>query len=168
MVSALGRYWPWLVGGPFLICIGSGLLFTITEDTSSAKLIGYQIVRLHFIVATFELLLTNHLLACSFSDLVSAPFFKTTSSLSKLIVRTRRTFPNALVSSHLLSSSAEPSELLCVCPFFFRSPPVLTVKFYTRRLLPPSSEPDYPLHSASLLLTLLSRLSATRSRYASS
>ncbi|KAM0753699.1 MFS general substrate transporter, partial [Meredithblackwellia eburnea MCA 4105] len=44
LVSALGRYQPWLVGGPFLICIGSGLLYTVTEHSSSAKVAGFQII----------------------------------------------------------------------------------------------------------------------------
>lgn len=44
MVSALGRYWYFLVFGPLLICVGGGLLYTIDEYTSNAKLIGYQII----------------------------------------------------------------------------------------------------------------------------
>ncbi|BGP12136.1 hypothetical protein JCM10213_004701 [Rhodosporidiobolus nylandii] len=44
IISATGRYWPFLVGAPTFTCIGSGLLYTITEHTSSSKLIGYQIL----------------------------------------------------------------------------------------------------------------------------
>ncbi|KAI5476421.1 MFS transporter, partial [Pseudohyphozyma bogoriensis] len=44
LVSATGRYWHFLVCGPFLICIGAGLLYTITEFDSSAKLTGFQII----------------------------------------------------------------------------------------------------------------------------
>lgn len=44
LVSHFGYYWPFLVGGPVFICIGSGLLYTIDEFTPNSKLIGYQIV----------------------------------------------------------------------------------------------------------------------------
>jgi len=44
LISALGYYWPFLVGGPIFICIGSGLLYTVRADSSSATLIGYQIL----------------------------------------------------------------------------------------------------------------------------
>lgn len=44
MVSHFGYYWPFLVGAPSLICIGGGLLYTITEFESSAKLVGYQLI----------------------------------------------------------------------------------------------------------------------------
>lgn len=44
LVSYWGYYWPFLVTFPVFMCIGSGLLYTVTADTSSAKLIGYQII----------------------------------------------------------------------------------------------------------------------------
>ncbi|KAI5480496.1 DUF221-domain-containing protein [Pseudohyphozyma bogoriensis] len=44
IVSKTGRYWYFLVTFPALACIGAGLLYTITPDTSSAKLIGFQIL----------------------------------------------------------------------------------------------------------------------------
>jgi MFS family permease len=39
-----GRYWPLLTSGPILAAIGSGLLYTVTVQTESPKLIGYQIL----------------------------------------------------------------------------------------------------------------------------
>jgi MFS family permease len=42
--SFTGRYTPYLIAGPVLYAIGGGLLFTIDEHTSNAKLIGYQIL----------------------------------------------------------------------------------------------------------------------------
>lgn len=45
LISTFGYYWPFLVFGPVFSCIGSGLLYTIDEHTSSAKIIGFQIVR---------------------------------------------------------------------------------------------------------------------------
>lgn len=44
LISTWGYYWPFLVCGPFFICIGSGLLYTVRADSSSATLIGYQIL----------------------------------------------------------------------------------------------------------------------------
>lgn len=44
LVSVLGYYWPWLVAGPLLIMVGAGLLYTVKETSSSAILIGYQIL----------------------------------------------------------------------------------------------------------------------------
>lgn len=44
-----GYYKPWLVFGPWLMIIGSALMYTINEDTSSAKLIGFQIVSIAFL-----------------------------------------------------------------------------------------------------------------------
>lgn len=46
IISKFGRYWPFLFGGPAISMIGSGLLYTIDENTPMSKLIGYQIVRL--------------------------------------------------------------------------------------------------------------------------
>ncbi|GAA6033655.1 hypothetical protein JCM8097_004368 [Rhodosporidiobolus ruineniae] len=44
IISALGRYWPFLVFAPIFSCIGSGLLYTVTEHSSTARLAGYQII----------------------------------------------------------------------------------------------------------------------------
>nr|CRX79083.1 hypothetical protein ls5930a1_00125 [Leucosporidium scottii] len=44
IVGIVGRYWPFLVAGPPLLAIGSGLLYTINENTSNANIIGYQIL----------------------------------------------------------------------------------------------------------------------------
>lgn len=44
VVTAFGRYKWILVFGPSFLCIGGGLLYTVDEHTSSAKLIGYQIL----------------------------------------------------------------------------------------------------------------------------
>jgi hypothetical protein len=44
LVSWLGYYKPWLVGGPLISCIGGGLLYTIIPSTSTAQLVGYQIL----------------------------------------------------------------------------------------------------------------------------
>ncbi|BGP04230.1 hypothetical protein JCM10049v2_000028 [Rhodotorula toruloides] len=44
LISTFGYYWPFLVFGPIFSCIGSGLLYTVDEHTSSAKLIGFQII----------------------------------------------------------------------------------------------------------------------------
>lgn len=43
-VSTLGNYYYFMVFSPWLISIGAGLLFTVDESTSNAKLIGYQIL----------------------------------------------------------------------------------------------------------------------------
>lgn len=44
IVSATGRYIHILIGGPTLICVGGGLLFTVDESTSFARMLGYQII----------------------------------------------------------------------------------------------------------------------------
>ncbi|KAJ7737370.1 ABC transporter [Mycena metata] len=44
IVSRWGYYWPFLVGSPILLAIGSGLLYTLNATTSAAKLIGFQIL----------------------------------------------------------------------------------------------------------------------------
>ncbi|GAA5909666.1 hypothetical protein JCM5296_006726 [Sporobolomyces johnsonii] len=44
LVSYNGRYWYFLVAAPAFICIGSGLLYTITVDSTSARVAGYQIL----------------------------------------------------------------------------------------------------------------------------
>jgi len=44
LISKFGYYYPFLVAGPFFLAVGSGLLFTLSVTTSSAKIIGYQIL----------------------------------------------------------------------------------------------------------------------------
>ncbi|KAJ7737380.1 ABC transporter [Mycena metata] len=44
IVGRWGYYWPFLVGSPIFLAIGSGLLYTLNETTSSAKLVGFQIL----------------------------------------------------------------------------------------------------------------------------
>ncbi|KAK7039729.1 major facilitator transporter-like protein [Favolaschia claudopus] len=44
IVGKTGHVWPFLVVGPIILAIGSGLLHTLTPTTSSAKLIGFQIL----------------------------------------------------------------------------------------------------------------------------
>ena len=44
IVTGTGRYWHILLFSPALICVGAGLLFSISAETSSAKLIGFQII----------------------------------------------------------------------------------------------------------------------------
>lgn len=44
IVTAFGRYKWILVFGPWCLCIGGGLLYTVDQTTSTAKLIGYQII----------------------------------------------------------------------------------------------------------------------------
>ena len=44
IISQVGYYWPFLVLGPLITPIGGGLLYTVDVHTSSAKLIGYQIL----------------------------------------------------------------------------------------------------------------------------
>jgi MFS family permease len=44
VIAKTGRYWPWLLLSPILFSVGAGLLFTITEHTSTAKLVGFQII----------------------------------------------------------------------------------------------------------------------------
>ncbi|KAH7886722.1 ABC transporter [Phlebopus sp. FC_14] len=43
-IARTGHYWTVLVMGPALCCVAGGLLSTITETMSNAKLIGYQIL----------------------------------------------------------------------------------------------------------------------------
>jgi MFS family permease len=43
-VSLTGNYWLFLVFGPWLTCIGGGLLYTLHEASSNAQYIGYQII----------------------------------------------------------------------------------------------------------------------------
>ncbi|KAJ7710154.1 major facilitator superfamily domain-containing protein [Mycena metata] len=44
LVGRFGYYWPFLVGATVFLAIGSGLLYTIDTNTSSANLIGFQIL----------------------------------------------------------------------------------------------------------------------------
>jgi len=44
IIRATGRYKPFLIGSPWFAAIAGGLFYTVTVDTSNAKLIGYQII----------------------------------------------------------------------------------------------------------------------------
>ncbi|KAJ7627025.1 ABC transporter [Roridomyces roridus] len=44
VVGATGYYFPFLVGAPFFLAVGSGLLYTLNTDSSSARIIGFQIL----------------------------------------------------------------------------------------------------------------------------
>ncbi|KAF8142681.1 ABC transporter [Mycena galopus ATCC 62051] len=44
IVSRIGYYWPFLIVAPVFLAIGSGLLYTISLSTSSAQIIGFQIL----------------------------------------------------------------------------------------------------------------------------
>ncbi|KAF8129836.1 major facilitator superfamily domain-containing protein [Boletus edulis] len=44
ILSRTGHYWSILVCGPMFCCVSGGLFFTVTENTSSTKLIIYQIL----------------------------------------------------------------------------------------------------------------------------
>ncbi|KAJ7136671.1 major facilitator superfamily domain-containing protein [Mycena epipterygia] len=44
IVGKLGYYWHFLVVSPILLAVGSGLLYTLNPTTSSAKIIGFQIL----------------------------------------------------------------------------------------------------------------------------
>ena len=44
VITFTGRYWWWLVISPLIGSVGAGLLFSIDERTSGAKLIGYQLL----------------------------------------------------------------------------------------------------------------------------
>jgi hypothetical protein len=43
IVSLTGNYWNFLVFGPWLLCVGAGLLYTLRETSSNGKYIGYQV-----------------------------------------------------------------------------------------------------------------------------
>jgi MFS family permease len=43
-ITKSGRYWPFLLISPLLLSVGGGLLYTVTVDTSNARLIGFQIL----------------------------------------------------------------------------------------------------------------------------
>ncbi|KAJ7032294.1 ABC transporter, partial [Mycena alexandri] len=44
LVGRFGYYWPFLITATVFLAIGSGLLYTINTNTSSANLIGFQIL----------------------------------------------------------------------------------------------------------------------------
>ena len=44
IMSYTKRYWHWGPTSPIFLAIGGGLLFTVNINTSSARLIGYQII----------------------------------------------------------------------------------------------------------------------------
>ncbi|KAJ7143873.1 major facilitator superfamily domain-containing protein [Mycena epipterygia] len=44
LVSRFGYYYPFLVGAPVFLSVGSGLLYAISVSTSSVQLAGYQIL----------------------------------------------------------------------------------------------------------------------------
>ncbi|KAJ7269948.1 putative transporter [Mycena rebaudengoi] len=44
IVAKTGYYWPFLAVAPVFLAVGSGLLYTLNASTSSAKLVGFQIL----------------------------------------------------------------------------------------------------------------------------
>ncbi|CAE6512389.1 unnamed protein product [Rhizoctonia solani] len=44
VINTTGRYWPFLLGSPLLISVGSGLLYTLDMNSGSGKEIGFQIL----------------------------------------------------------------------------------------------------------------------------
>ncbi|KZP04167.1 MFS general substrate transporter [Athelia psychrophila] len=44
VVGRFGHYWPFLVAAPVFLALGSGLLYTLTPHTSSATVVGFQIL----------------------------------------------------------------------------------------------------------------------------
>ncbi|KAF7364979.1 Major facilitator transporter-like protein [Mycena venus] len=44
IVGRTGRYWFFLVGAPCFLAVGSGLLYTLNASSSSAKIVGFQIL----------------------------------------------------------------------------------------------------------------------------
>ncbi|KAJ7137537.1 ABC transporter [Mycena crocata] len=44
LVGRFGYYWPFLVVAPVFLAVGSGMLYTLNTSTTSAKLIGFQIL----------------------------------------------------------------------------------------------------------------------------
>ncbi|KAJ3931551.1 MAG: ABC transporter [Lentinula lateritia] len=44
LVGKFGYYWPFLVCAPVFLAVGSGLLYTVSPTTTSAQLIGFQIL----------------------------------------------------------------------------------------------------------------------------
>ncbi|OLL26095.1 putative HC-toxin efflux carrier TOXA [Neolecta irregularis DAH-3] len=44
VISATGHYWPFLIFGPLIVAIGAGLMYTFSYISTTAQLIGYQII----------------------------------------------------------------------------------------------------------------------------
>ncbi|KAJ7168875.1 ABC transporter [Mycena filopes] len=44
LVGKFGYYWPFLLGAPVFLAVGSGLLYTLDTTTSAASIIGFQIL----------------------------------------------------------------------------------------------------------------------------
>ncbi|KAJ6577048.1 transporter [Mycena vulgaris] len=44
LVGKFGYYWPFLLCAPLFLAVGSGLLYTLNTGTSSAKIVGFQIL----------------------------------------------------------------------------------------------------------------------------
>jgi hypothetical protein len=43
VVSTQGNYWYFMVFGPWILCVGAGLLYTLRETSSDGMYIGYQV-----------------------------------------------------------------------------------------------------------------------------
>jgi hypothetical protein len=44
VINATGHFWPFILGSPLLISIGTGLLYTLDANSGSGKETGYQII----------------------------------------------------------------------------------------------------------------------------
>ncbi|KAH8820291.1 major facilitator superfamily domain-containing protein [Xylogone sp. PMI_703] len=44
ILSSYGYYMPWYLGGGIMVVIGSALLYTVDQDTSTAKIYGYCVI----------------------------------------------------------------------------------------------------------------------------
>ncbi|CAK5270693.1 unnamed protein product [Mycena citricolor] len=44
LVGRFGYYWPFILSAPVFLALGSGLLYTLNSGTSSAKIVGFQIL----------------------------------------------------------------------------------------------------------------------------
>ncbi|KAJ7194181.1 ABC transporter [Mycena pura] len=44
LVTKMGYYWPFLVASPVFLAVGSGLMYSLNTSSSSAELVGFQIV----------------------------------------------------------------------------------------------------------------------------
>ncbi|KAJ7145232.1 MFS general substrate transporter [Mycena filopes] len=44
LVGQWGYYWPFLIGSPIFLAIGSGLLYTLSTTTTASALVGFQIL----------------------------------------------------------------------------------------------------------------------------
>ncbi|KAJ7222993.1 major facilitator superfamily domain-containing protein [Mycena haematopus] len=44
LVSRFGYYWPFLMGGPVFLAVGSSLLYTLKASSTSAAIVGFQIL----------------------------------------------------------------------------------------------------------------------------